>query len=481
MTPLSIESDTHACLRMRGAFGTLVCDPWILNEPVANYVCWKFPAAVIPPEEVTRDVDYVYLTHCHEDHFHAPSMDRFDRDVTVLIPALEWHPSLRAQTMEIVLRRMGFTDIRKLKGWQTIDLGGGTPFTVIPAARSRWYDWENSGFLLDHHDGLVLNMNDNVSDEELCRQIVSFAGRRIDIGFVQSIGCSMHPGCFRMSEEEMRAEVQRRRVSMADQRRMIELIGPRWIAPMAGDFAWYDEKYFHNNWASRATPKLFRETVERDYAGRDLQVAVMYPTDTWTPADGLTRNHPEIDWDDYLTAMRREQRRFQPKIDAINAYIDGADRTDLERRSHDFTAFVEKHVTRDHIDFTARFRHVVEGPNAGFSFTLTASPEAGFAIAWDDDGPVDQTLYVPERIWAAILDGRLLWTEIQWNGEAEQHVEFRYDIARFWYWLEYYVSLNTKVTQAYVEPFLNPHLARLDAGRGVFPTAADHPLAAAAE
>ena len=481
MRPLDIEFVTHACLKIRGAFGTLVCDPWLLNEPVANFVCWKFPAAVLPPEAVVRDVDYVYLTHAHEDHFHVPSLDLFPRDVTIILPALEWHASLRAQTMEIVLRQMGFANIRKLKGWETLQLGGNTPLTVIPGARSRWYDWENSGFLLRHHDALVLNMNDNVSDPELCRQIVSFAGDRIDIGFVQAIGCSMYPGCFRMSEEAMRAEVAARQVSMADQRRMIELIEPRWIAPMAGDFAWYDERYFHNNWTSRATPKLFRETVARDYPERDIQVAVLYPSDRWSPAGGVARNHPEIDWDNYLDAMRAEQRRFQPKIDAINRYIDGAATADLEARSRAFTRFVERHVTHDHIDFAARFRHTVEGPEGGFSFVLKASPEAGFAIDWADDAPVDQTLYVPQRIWAAILEGRLLWTEIQWNGQAEQHVEFRYDLARFWYWLEYYVSLNSKVTQALVEPHLYPHLPRLDARRGVFPTPADFPLAAAAE
>jgi len=83
---------------------------------------------------------------------------------------------------------------------------------------------------------------------------------------------------------------------------------------------------------------------------------------------------------------------------------------------------------------------------------------------------VDQTLYVPERIWAAVLEGKLLWTELQWNGLAEQYVEFRNDIARMWYWIEYYVGLNNKSVQAIIEPRLYPHIDKpIDPSRGVFP------------
>ena len=112
---------------------------------------------------------------------------------------------------------------------------------------------------------------------------------------------------------------------------------------------------------------------------------------------------------------------------------------------------------------------MVEGWEQPISFVLKADPTSGFMIDWDDDGPVDQTLYVPAREWAAVLEGRMLWTDIQWNGEADQHVEFRYDIARFWYWLEYYVAANTKQPQVILEPALYPNRPEVDVSMGVFP------------
>lgn len=470
MTGMHIEFITHACLKFSGKFGTLLCDPWLLNEPVANFVCWKFPAAVIPPEDVVRGVDFVFITHCHEDHFHLPSINYLPRDVQLILPEYDSHPGLRAQTMEITLRAMGFYNIRKLGSWESFDLGDGARLTVVPSAESRYYEWENSGFVLEYDGTRILNMNDNVSDEKLCRDISARFPGGFDIGFVQAAGCTMYPGCFVMSEDEMRAEVDQRQISMGPQRQMIELIAPRAIAPIAGDFAWYADEYFHNNWASRATPEIFGRLLENAYPDVDMDMLVFYPTDSWTRETGLVRNHPEINWANMLDLIAQEARRFRPKIDAIRAWVGDVERTDLEGRSRAFTALVECWITRDNIDFSARFRHCIEGPNSGFEFVLKASPEAGFAIDWNDDGAVDQTLYVPEGLWAAIVAGKLLWTEIQWNGKALQHVEFRPEMARFWYWLEYYIGLNNKQIQGIIEPRLYPHLAQpIDPTRGVFP------------
>ncbi|MEL6189551.1 MAG: MBL fold metallo-hydrolase, partial [Myxococcota bacterium] len=231
MRMLEVEFISHATLKIRGEFGTLLCDPWFLNEPVYNLSTWKFPAATIPPNQVAEGVDYLYITHSHEDHFHLPSLDYIDRDVQVLLPAYDDHPSLRAYTVETVLRGMGFANIRRIRSWETVTLGE-TPLTVIPAADSRDHDWENSGFLLEHHDSTLLNMNDNVNDEKLCREIHE-RWPSIDIAFVQSGGVTMYPGCFKMSEAEMRKVATERKLAFREQRRLIELLQPRYVAPFA--------------------------------------------------------------------------------------------------------------------------------------------------------------------------------------------------------------------------------------------------------
>ena len=54
-------------------------------------------------------------------------------------------------------------------------------------------------------------------------------------------------------------------------------------------------------------------------------------------------------------------------------------------------------------------------------------------------------------------------------GEADQHVEYRYDIARFWYWIEYYIAINSKQAQVLMEPALYPDATSIDLTKGVLP------------
>jgi len=287
--PLTVTYVSHASILLDGEFGRLICDPWILNEPIYTFTTWKFPAAVIPPEELTAGLDYLYLSHPHEDHLHIPSLDRFPRDVEVLLPEYTSNPGLRAQTVERTFRALGFNRIRKIRPWESVMLGGNTPFTIIPACKMKWWDWENSGFVLEHHDCKLLNMNDCPSDPELYAEVDRRFGE-IDIGFVQYSGVTMFPGCYRMPKADMREASAKRKIGWTQQKNMVELLRVRRLAPFAGDFAWLDERMTHCNWANRATPKLFEDFVRTNYPEKNLDVVIMYPSDTWTRHGGLERD-----------------------------------------------------------------------------------------------------------------------------------------------------------------------------------------------
>jgi UDP-MurNAc hydroxylase len=477
---LEVTMIGHACLRIEGRFGALLCDPWFLNEPIYNFTTWKFPAAVIPPRDVVARLDYLFITHSHEDHFHVPSIDLISRDVQVLLPEYEGHPGLRAQQVERVMRALGFHRIRKLRPWQTINLHGGVPFTVLPPDPDRPHDWENAGFVLEHPDCKLVNINDNIGDEQHFQRIAAWFGR-FDIGFVQTTGVSMYPGRFRMPEPQMRAEAARRQFNPVFQQRMIEAFDLKVLAPFAGDFGWLADSHFHCNWANRTTPAIFTEWFQEHYAARGIELAVMYPSDTWSPATGLVQRHPALDWEHHLDEVKKLQQRFQRKLERVHAWIKDTDRTELETRTRVYTARIARWIRQDYIDFTASFEIRIEG-QAGFSFVLSANPQDGFTITWPEarSVQVDQTLYLSAETWAAILAGKLMWNIAQWSGECVQHVPFRPEIARFWAWLEYQADLGNRVPQALIEAHQHPHLAHLASAvgcirpqLGVFPDAAE--------
>lgn len=467
MSELQIEFISHACLKLKGDFGTLVCDPWLLNEPVFNLSTWKFPPAVHMPEEVVADADYLLITHTHEDHFHAPSLDHFRRDIPIYLSAFDSHPGMRANTIEMVLRKMGFYDIRRLHHWETIQLGGTTPLTCLPNADSRAHDWENMGFVLEHPDCVLLNLNDNVNDEALCHEIKKRFGH-IDIGLIQTGGVTMFPGCFRMAKDDMKKAADARKLAFREQRRMLDFIRPSVIAPFAGDFAWLSDNYFHNNWANRTTPILFRQMMADNYPESEL--LLLQPGDIWSKSGGHICKTRRINWENMLDEIATVQSIFKDKLSALETYLHDVDLSNLKARSIAHTQHIAKHITRDYINFTARFRFQIEGPNSDFAFVTKASPETFFEVDWEDTAPVDQTLYVPEHIWACIVEGKLMWNIIQWVGQAEQE-QFTKDMGRMWFWMEYHIDLGNKNIQVNIAEQLYPE-------RGTYsnPQAATFPL-----
>lgn len=65
---------------------TLLFDPWLIGSCYWRS-WWNFPE--IDRAEVKQlKPDYIYLTHLHWDHFHAPSLRLFGRDVTYLVPKI---------------------------------------------------------------------------------------------------------------------------------------------------------------------------------------------------------------------------------------------------------------------------------------------------------------------------------------------------------------------------------------------------------
>lgn len=468
MEQLKITYITHASIKISGKFGVLITDPWILNEPIYAFTTWKFPAAIIPPEEVVKDVDYIYLTHPHEDHLHIPSIDHFPRHVTILLPEYVDFASLRAQTVERTFRELGFYNIRKIKPWQTYMLGGNTPLTVIPSCKTKYWDWENSGFVLDHDGCKILNMNDCPSDAELYAEVDRRFGE-IDLGFVQYSGVSMFPGRFRMSEEELKIASTRRKHSWIQQRNMIELLKVKKIAPFAGDFAWLDDKLYHCNWSNRATPKLFEDFVKDNYPEKNIDVVIMYPSDTWTVEQGLKRNHPEINWNNYLDEIARVKKVLQPKVTAVRQWIEDSNLENLKERSIIFTNHINKFITTDHIDFNATARVTIEGDSANFSFVMRAKAGEKFVFDWNYSENTDHSLFIPQELWAAVLEGKVLLTNIQWAAEGLEHVPFRIEIARFWFWFENHVDLNNRNVQALIDRALHPELSeRIRPQLGVF-------------
>lgn len=458
---------THAALEYTTALGTkIVCDPWILDEPVFNFTTWKFPAPIVSPNEIVSDVDWMVITHSHEDHFHVPSLDRFPRSTRILLPEYASHPHLRAHTVERTLRAMGFKHIQKIQPWSSLNLDADTSITIIPSADTRQHDWENCGFVIGDADTRILNMNDNVSDVKLCEEIKA-RWPHLDLGFIQSLGVTMWPGRFKLTDEEIKKAVADKRLSFDEQQRMVDIVAPDAVVPFAGDFCWLAERYHHQNWCNRGTPELFNTFMEEHAKNKACQVLLMLPGDEWSKERGWVKNHPGVDWNNYLAAIDIEIKKKHKKVEAIDSWLQSSDTKNLVARTETRLEAIKSHVAREYLEAKACVEYSVLGSEP-FSFYVWLD-ESGFGYSFSDypEKPF-QTLYLEAYEMAAILECKLTFNIVQWVALAEQHY-LPEEVGKFWYWLEYHIDLNTKNTQVYLDDKIVP--AGIDSvmlSRGVF-------------
>src|SRR6266571_7552279 len=74
---MRIEMLGHACLLCETEDTRILMDPWILGP--ANFRSWwHFPAVTRDPAELPP-LDYIYVSHLHEDHFHGATLAQLDR------------------------------------------------------------------------------------------------------------------------------------------------------------------------------------------------------------------------------------------------------------------------------------------------------------------------------------------------------------------------------------------------------------------
>ena len=61
----------------------ILCDPWLVDGEF--YGSWyHYPPCDFKPEDF-NDVDYIYISHIHPDHFSTKTLSRMNKKIPVLI------------------------------------------------------------------------------------------------------------------------------------------------------------------------------------------------------------------------------------------------------------------------------------------------------------------------------------------------------------------------------------------------------------
>jgi hypothetical protein len=169
---------------------------------------------------------------------------------------------------------------------------------------------------------------------------------------------------------------------------------------------------------------------------------MMLPSDTWSKETGWVKHHDDIDWPKYLDAIDELVQKRAGKVGKIDQWIQSSDVHGLSVRVQERLEAVKMSISNDYIDAEGCIKYQISGIEL-FEFYVMLAAD-GFNYAFDKPKIEHfQTLHLQDYEMSAIIEGKLTWNIVQWVALAEQH--FLPDgVGKFWFWLEYYIDLNTK-------------------------------------
>lgn len=418
---MRVEYIGHAKLLFETTAGTLLTDPWFSEPAYANSL-WHYPPMERDVEEFL-DVDYLYVSHRHLDHFDPASLLKFPKDTPVIIARFPHN------YLERDLKTLGFKHVIELLDWQKWRLDSHTSITMI---NTNYPGAEDCSIIVEEDGATVFNQNDNMMSTEKLAEI----GNRfdIDIAFYMYAATGAYPGRFELPAEVIREEGAKKRLRFMEKAvEALKVLKPKQAVPFASDFGWFADDHLELNEINRTYPNDMADMVGREIP--EIKSFYMNPLDVWTPEQGLTRNH-DMSWEP--EAVRHHIRKLaherQPKIRELMAAED-RDTSDLSERFKDFFNNAVS-ITWDEAKEIGKFNVLMHAEGTTeTSWTIDFSKESDWVSVGEPE-TWDMRVTVPDNLLMAFVEGELEFQAI-WNARLKVSRPSGYSSPeqRFWKWL----------------------------------------------
>lgn len=242
-----------------------MCDPWLVDGEY--YGSWvHYPPPTFVPEDF-NDVDYIYISHIHLDHFSPKTLSKMNKNIPVLI--LNYTTKFLKKNIEA----LGF-NVRELDHNQRIELKDGLHINILAADfcdpslcyKSMGCAVVEDKFGATHIDSMcvvdngnqtIVNTNDCPFDiaKFSCSEIKK-SYNKIDFLLVGYAGAGPYPQCFQnLSDSQKLQEAEKKKIDFYQQAESyINLLQPKYYMPFAGRYTLAGNLANFNNY--RGVPEL---------------------------------------------------------------------------------------------------------------------------------------------------------------------------------------------------------------------------------
>ncbi len=236
-----------AAMVMESEGTKVLCDPWLSDG--IYYGSWFHYPPIKYSAADFQDIDYIYLSHVHPDHFDAASLSEFPKDVPIII--LDYALKFLKQNIE----KLGFKQIIEIKSGDTFEFGNGFQVEIVAShfcdpdacgkmfACDRWLtpDKRSQGIdsvaVFADSEHVVVNHNDAPYFPMVCDLILS-KYPKIDVNMGVYAGAGSYPQCFdNLSDAEKLVEAENKKLQFIQMlEKYTRHLGSRYVFPFAGQY-----------------------------------------------------------------------------------------------------------------------------------------------------------------------------------------------------------------------------------------------------
>ncbi len=291
------ELISHASLLFEFGGYKVLTDPW-LNGSCYYRSWWHCPAPSRTIESL-ENVDAIIISHEHPDHFHAPSLKKFPKNIPV------WIPKTLFSGFYDRLKALGFTDIREARHGKKYELPGGVSLTNYSCRA------DDSVFVFDFGGKSWIHFNDCLAGGKLLQRIMR-VHPRVHTMFKIYADAEAYPFCYE-SEDPAQLQNWSRQDIVDSFLDVTAKLKPEYAVPYAGFVrTFHRESSFVNEHLTPAY-QVFERAVERNLPFRP---EILQPGDRWE--NGKWSKRPE---DPYFesSGFPAREREILPKVEEAYA------------------------------------------------------------------------------------------------------------------------------------------------------------------
>ena len=182
---------SHACLYIEHLETRLLIDPWLVGSCYWRS-WWNYPE---PSDELIKSIKptHIYITHLHWDHYHGPSLRKFEK----YQPQIIFPKHFNKRMLSDCKKGFNFKNI--------IEIDHGNVYTIGKDFKITSYQFNpiciDSSIVIEAQNVSLLNSNDAKVFGLSLRQIIA-NHKNFDFVFRSHSSASARPHCIRGSDPE---------------------------------------------------------------------------------------------------------------------------------------------------------------------------------------------------------------------------------------------------------------------------------------